>query len=903
MKISIGPKSKFTVKTAQSSIRSASPLRRQILAGSAVSILGVTAMAAQISLSSTSYLQNFDLIGTDGLPAGWTLETGATATSLGTDVAFTKTAVSWGDTGGAFKNFASSDGRTSTDSTATQAAATDRALGIRQTGSFGDPSAAFTLQISDTVGLSNFSLSFSAQMLSVQGRSTVWSVQYGLGSNPTSFTTLATYNDPGTFGGTTVSADAGIAGIANQSQNVWLRIVALSAATGSGSRDSFGIDDFVLTYTLSSLYFGTTGQGVNGASTVFDATTADFNSKNDGTGTAQVFDPNKVGVFGGTSGNVTVGTVTANAGLQFAASGYVFTGGTLTLGTVPNLEIIGVGTLTTIHSKISGTAGLTKLGAGKLVLDGQNDYTGTTTVSGGILNFTSDENLGSGFGPISLAGGTLQASGDVDLGPRMISGTGAIEAPAGKAFNIYGTLNTGILTLPGAGTVALFGGGGDAVTGLIFTDAGKLMGNALTLSGNLTTTNTGGTVTVENALEVGSTARTFTIADGAANVDTSLNSNLTGSARIAKLGAGTLRLAGANAAFTGIFDLGTATTTPSVGGRILIGSKTALGNGTVAGTASIIRFNDGTIEAETPLTGADAIPLGLSLGAGQLNSATFAGMDMEFIGPVSMFRATGVNGYAHRITVKNHTTFLGSFGLSTGTSAAAAVIPELDIDGVAGTSLTLANGSNAIAEGIVVSATAPATIGPDFIVAGSLSADFVTIRSGALKTGAGASFHTLFIGEGVGSSDATLASSSATPASASVSAGLFLGSDAVLNIRVDTNTATADSFTVTGGTTLGDASGFPTFMLSTIGNAPLTMGLEFKILDEQDTLASTGTFRNFNDMARISMGGNLFEIDYNAGSDANDVVLRVIPEPTGLALLGGSAVLLGLRRFRRSRAA
>jgi hypothetical protein len=85
-------------------------------------------------------------------------------------------------------------------------------------------------------------------MLSVQDRSTVWSVQYGIGASPSSFTTLATFSDPGIFGSTTLTIPGATLGAAldNQAQ-AWFRVVALAASTGSGSRDSFAIDNFAIT--------------------------------------------------------------------------------------------------------------------------------------------------------------------------------------------------------------------------------------------------------------------------------------------------------------------------------------------------------------------------------------------------------------------------------------------------------------------------------------------------------------------------------------------------------------------------------------------------------------------------------------------------------------------------------
>src|ERR1700722_12342405 len=104
---------------------------------------------AQLTLTGTTYLQNFDNL-SSGLPTGWSIDTGATATNLGTSgvksfltngVAFYDTSFATGCyycgcgsnvVSGAFKNCASGDNAGIDTSTCTeQTNATNRALGIR----------------------------------------------------------------------------------------------------------------------------------------------------------------------------------------------------------------------------------------------------------------------------------------------------------------------------------------------------------------------------------------------------------------------------------------------------------------------------------------------------------------------------------------------------------------------------------------------------------------------------------------------------------------------------------------------------------------------------------------------------------------------------------------------------
>ena len=208
-----------------------------------------TAQAA-LMLSGGSYSQNFDSIGT-ALPAEWTANTGASVSAPGTAQTFATAQNTWGNTGGDFKNVASSDGLTSGSSTTAQGNSTDRAFGIRQTESFGDPGAAFVLAIDNTTGYGSFAFSIKLQMLNVQDRSTTWTIDYRVG-NSGNFTALGTYTDPGIFGSTTISSaglGADLSSWNNQGSTIYFRIAALSASTGSNNRDTFAIDDFDMTFT------------------------------------------------------------------------------------------------------------------------------------------------------------------------------------------------------------------------------------------------------------------------------------------------------------------------------------------------------------------------------------------------------------------------------------------------------------------------------------------------------------------------------------------------------------------------------------------------------------------------------------------------------------------------------
>jgi hypothetical protein len=205
----------------------------------------------QLTLNGTNYSQDFNAI-SNGLPAGWSVRLNATTNSLGTNANFPTTAKTWGDSGGEFGNCASTVANSGTnfngtESTTIQPGCTNRALAIRQTGSFGDPGAAFTLQIANTIGLSNLTFSVDLCTLRTNGYTTVWTIQYAVGDSPTNFTSLGTYSNATSFGATPQTNNLG-ANAGGASSNLWIRIAALSPATGSGSRATFGLDNFSLSW-------------------------------------------------------------------------------------------------------------------------------------------------------------------------------------------------------------------------------------------------------------------------------------------------------------------------------------------------------------------------------------------------------------------------------------------------------------------------------------------------------------------------------------------------------------------------------------------------------------------------------------------------------------------------------
>ncbi|EAM8486361.1 autotransporter outer membrane beta-barrel domain-containing protein [Salmonella enterica] len=267
-------------------------------------------------------------------------------------------------------------------------------------------------------------------------------------------------------------------------------------------------------------------------------------------------------------------------------------------------------TVNTVLENVDANSGwngqsLTKTGAGTLILNAENTYTGGTTISEGTLIATNVEALGTG-NVTDNATLEMNTGGDFD---NAISGSGQVVKSGDETLTLSGANSyTGGTTISGGTLVATnveaLGTGDVTDNAVLELNTGGTFDNvisgsgqvvksgddALTLSGSNTytggTTISGGTLVASNVEALGS----GDVTDNATlemNTGGDFANNIGGTGSVVKSGDKTLTLSGANS-YTG--------GTTISGGTLVANNVEALGTGDVTNNATLELNTGGTFD-------------------------------------------------------------------------------------------------------------------------------------------------------------------------------------------------------------------------------------------------------------------------------------------------------------------
>ena len=191
-----------------------------------------------------------------------------------------------------------------------------------------------------------------------------------------------------------------------------------------------------------------------------------------------------------TSGGTTAGSIEGAGNVRLGANTVTVGGNNLSTTFSGVIQDGGIG---------GGTGGtLVKEGTGTLTLSGTNSYSGGTAVTGGLINFNSSNNFGSG--PITLNGGGLQwavgTSTDISSRLAAFGSNGATFDTNGNNVTLASTLfGVGGLSKAGVGTLTLTGietySGATAVNAGTLVVNGSIANSAVTVNAGATLAGTG----------------------------------------------------------------------------------------------------------------------------------------------------------------------------------------------------------------------------------------------------------------------------------------------------------------------------------------------------------------------------------------------------------------------------
>jgi autotransporter-associated beta strand protein len=348
---------------------------------------------------------------------------------------------------------------------------------------------------------------------------------------------------------------------------------------------------------------------------------------------------------GGTT--INAGTLQVGTGSSGSIIGNVVDSGTLAFNRNDSVSFDGV---------ISGTGGVSQIGAGGITLTAVQTYSGATTISAGTLA------LG--------AGASIANSSSVT-----VTGT----------FDISATSGTSIKSLSGAGTVQLgsqtltFTSASGVFSGVIAGSGGIVMaGGTQTLTG--LNTYSGATIVTGGTLRLGSSTITNNITDNAtvsfySGSAVAMSGVISGSGTVSQTGAGVTTLSAVQT-YTGA-------TVISAGTLALSGSASIAASSGVAVDGTFDISGSATASSITTLSGGGAVQLGAQTLILTAASGTFSGT-ISGTGGLTLAAGTetvaGINSFTGITTITSGTLLVAN---SAGLAQSAKVVDNaiLDISG------------------------------------------------------------------------------------------------------------------------------------------------------------------------------------------------------------------------------
>jgi autotransporter-associated beta strand protein len=609
--------------------------------------------ATPLTITSTTYTENFDEILTTELPGGWGLSDNRVAV------------------GGGLNNYAGA--LTAVDASATTLtsgstgqmyafnSAGDKAVGLLQTGSWATQSYYFAFTNSTGSTITDLALGWDYEKYRSGSRSFTWSFSSSM--DGTAFlpvtagdqtyaadatNTVVTFSPPGVINKTGIS----INGLNIEAGQSYYLQWTLTGTGGSTNGQGLGIDNFSLTATA--------GTGPSTVSNWNPGTTANWNtseinwlkSSSPSTyaeGDTANFGDAGVGLQNGSVVVAAGGVTPAAVNVSNTSGNYTFSGG-----------------------PIGGAGALTKTGAGTLTLTANNTYSGGTKIFGGMVVVSSDAQLGATSGAVTIQGGTVQSAftGNLqfDASRNFAGGAVTLDVAGTNSITFNGSFDTtGVLTLPSDGTVVL-AGSTKSIGGITFTapatlKAGTTGTDTVKVLGLIMANNTSGTATINGDVDLGGGTRAVTVVEGAT---LAITGKITNGTFVMHTGKGTIDAQGDNSGISG-WTLGALNT---AAGKLIIHDKGGLGSGTTGTT----NFNSGTLEIATPLVGENAIPstLNISFGAYDAFPAIITGADLELSGQFRTFKASGT--HQTHVTINNNTLASGGMPAPTGSGASTGLL-------------------------------------------------------------------------------------------------------------------------------------------------------------------------------------------------------------------------------------